>query len=249
MSFKTHHIIAISIIASVIGGLVVGSFMKNRTMTVKAKDEKVVVYLPDSTLVNLAPDANLKYRRKFKKRKIRLENQAYIEMGKLRDEPIFIENKHLNVTLEGNQFYIDFDEEREEYLVAALAGEATVEVKNASGQSIATVEAGDEMRFNANGNILQVVKSTDPNFMAWQTETITFDNHSIENVIESLSHYFDKKLKINHPNLRYCTISGEFPIQMDSIVSGIAKQLNIKFETTDRSYILMGKGCPLADEY
>jgi ferric-dicitrate binding protein FerR (iron transport regulator) len=249
MSFKTHHIIAIAIMASVVIGLVVGSFMKNRTITVLAEDKKVMAYLPDSTLVNLAPNAKLKYRRKFKKRTLKIVNQAYIEMGQVTDEPIFIENEHLKIILEGSQFYIDFDKEQEEYLVIAITGEATVEVRNASGQSIATVEEGDEMRFNAAGNILQVTKNTDPNFMAWQTETITFDNHSIEAVIESLSHHFDKQLKVNHPDLKYCTISGEYPTQIDSIVTGICNQLNIKFEKTDRSYILMGKGCPLADEY
>ncbi len=246
---KSHHIITIMLIIIVILGLQIGRNMKNRTIVVKSEDEIVTAYLPDSTQVILAPHSSIKYRRKFKKRKLQITNQVHLTMGLLNPSPIFVENKYLKIELNGDEFFINFDDKKGDYSVNAMTGEARIEVKNASGQSISNVKEGFEMRFNAGNSILQTIKTTDPNFLTWQNHTFTFQNHTIEEVMQSLKNNFDTPLKINHPNLKYCTVSGEFPAVMDSIVIGIAQQLHIKYEKTERSYILMGQGCPLADEY
>ena len=246
---KQHHIFTLSAIIIVIFLLIWSFFFRNGSEKMKANQEITMSYLPDSSLAVLNKNAEIKFRRKFKKRRIKANGQVYLELADNRST-YELEDDELSIKLDGSRFYIFNDKKRDTYTLITIKGTARVDVKKASGQSRITIDEGYRMEYNASSNVLQSYEIEDNNYLAWKTGQVIFKNNDVSEVISTLNDLYQVSLKVNEPNLNNCLISGTFPSDsVEAVLNGIAKDYEIEYQKTEQSYILIGQGCPLADEY
>lgn len=245
---KNHHILTLLGIATLIIFLTWSFFFRNGTERRKAKEAVTSVYLPDSSLVILNKNAEISFRRKFKTRHINIKGQAYLELYEGGSETYFLESEELSISLSGTHFYVFNHPQKKIFHLIPIQGTARVDVKKASGQSRLTAEEGYKMEYNAELNVLQAFPVKDNNFLAWKTGEVVFKNSTVSDVIATLEDLYSVSIKVNHPNLNNCLISGKYPNDnIETILNKITTQYNLKYQKTSQSYVLIGDGCAFAD--
>lgn len=237
-------------IIAIIVLLILGRNYKNSYKTVAAKDQIKTIYLPDSSLLVMNKGAKIKYSRPFKERRLHvLEGEVYLEVAYHDDISFKLEDKYLSIKLNGDIYCIKRGKKTGDYELIAVDGSARTEIKKASGQSMLTVREGFCMTYNVATKLLQTTETVDNNYLAWKTGQISYVNQPLAMVIPSLEQLFDASIKVSDNNLNYCAVSDTFAF--DSLI-GVLEKMNNKIdfevEKKSKSVILVGKGCPMADE-
>ncbi len=237
-------------IVAIIVLLIWGRYYKNSYKIISANKVITTIYLPDSSLLVMNKDAKIKYRRPFKERRLHvLEGDVYLEVAYHEEKAFKLEDKHLKIKLKGDQYCIKRDKKTGNDELTAMDGSARTEIKKASGQSLLTVKEGYCMTYNVATKLLQATETTDNNYLSWKTGEISYVNQPLAKVIPALEELFDASIKVSDHNLNYCIVSDTFTFNsIGSLLEKMNNKIDFELERKKESFVLVGKGCPMADE-
>lgn len=239
---KINHIISLTLILIVVIGLIIGHNFKNGMETIQSKNELKTVILPDSSIIILDKNSQIKFKRKFKNSQIRIQGKAHIQVADKSVGALVIDQSLVKIRLNGQEFYFNDDDKIID--IVSIKGSARIDIKNTSGQSLFTLEEGDELRFNTDNKLIQMLPIRNKNYLEWKTKKVTFKNNTIAEVIAELENLFNISIKVNHPDINNCLVNGTFPSEeLDILLQSIANSVNIQLNHTSESFILLGKGC------
>ncbi len=224
------------------------------TLTYASAANRQLVRLPDGSTVWLNAHSRLRYvgagfapARGL--RAVQLTGEAYFEVVPDPARPFIVTTSTARVRVTGTAFN-----------VRAYAAEDSVEVSVTHGQVWLThLSAPDSVQLPAGTRAalraadapgravarLQRHASADPNFRAWQTDTLRFADTPVAQVVQTLRATFGTSVQLSSPGLGQCRFTGTFVNQPPAQVLAVlaAATASRLTPTGSGSYSLQGGGC------
>ncbi|TDN40564.1 DUF4974 domain-containing protein [Hymenobacter sp. UV11] len=227
---------------------------KELVLTYASAANRQLVRLPDGSTVWLNAHSRLRYVGVGQApargvRAVQLTGEAYFEVQHNPDWPFVVSTNTARVRVTGTAFN-----------VRAYAAEDSVEVSVTHGQVWLThiaptdsvlLAAGTRAALHATdapGRIAARLRSSpaaDPNFRAWQTDTLRFTDASVAQVTRTLRATFGTAVQLSSPGLAQCRFTGTFPHPRPAQVLAVLAAATVSRLTPDGSggYQLQGPGC------
>lgn len=216
---------------------------KKKPFTNIAAVEQVQPYtLPNGSQGWLNKNSTIQYLTHFKNNTLYLNGETHLKTDNI-SKPITVICHGLSIEIErDSEVSIRGFEEDETVEVITLKGKVSTDIINQSGTTFFNIGTGEEISFDRRGKLLQSGVNNDLNSTAWITGELIFKNNTIEDLQKCISHYYDRPLKVNYGNILQCRFSGKYPLHDDAstMLKSIAAQLNIKYDETSLSYMLLG---------
>ena len=224
------------------------------TITYASADNRQLIRLPDGSTVWLNAHSRLRYTGVGPAparglRAVQLTGEAYFEVAHNPARPFLVSTTTARVRVTGTAFN-----------VRAYAAEDSVEVSVTHGQVWLThlsvpdsvqLPAGTRAALHATdapgreAARLQRQASADPNFRAWQNDTLRFADTPVAQVMRTLQATFGTSVQLSTPALGQCRFTGTFVKQPPAQVLAVLAAATASRLTTTGSggYLLQGLGC------
>lgn len=224
------------------------------TMTYASADNRQLIRLPDGSTVWLNAHSRLRYAGvgpapAHGLRAVQLTGEAYFEVAHNPARPFIVSTTTARVRVTGTAFN-----------VRAYAAEDSVEVSVTHGQVWLThlavsdsvqLPAGTRAALRATdapgraATHLQRQASADPNFRAWQNDTLRFTDAPVAQVVQTLRATYGTSVQLSTPALGQCRFTGTFVKQPPAqVLAVLAAATGSRLTPTGSgSYQLQGLGC------
>ncbi len=239
-SFSLLRIAASIILFASIGFVIFFSTRDNNT-TIVAQEIQTKV-LGDGTSVTLNASSELVYTPSYGKesRDVSLKGEAYFDVERDESKPFIIHTSSFDIKVLGTSFNVKALEDKPTAEVVVVTG--TVEVSY-QGNSV-VLEVGEKGILNKQSGQLFKVFNNDVNFMSWRTKKFTFNDVSLDNVVEVLNSAFHSKLFISGTEVQNCPVTVSFENQsLTSILEVLKVTLDLTITETSRGIEISGSGC------
>jgi len=224
------------------------------TTTYASANTRQLIRLPDGSTVWLNAHSRLRYAGvgpapAHGLRAVQLTGEAYFEVAHNPARPFLVSTTTARVRVTGTAFN-----------VRAYAAEDSVEVSVTHGQVWLThlavpdsvqLPAGTRAALRATdapgraAARLRRQASADPNFRAWQTDTLRFADAPVAQVVRTLQAAFGTRVQLSAPALGQCRFTGTFVKQPPAQVLAVLAAATASRLTSTGSggYLLQGPGC------
>ena len=227
---------------------------REHVLTYSSSEGRRQVRLPDGSTVWLNAHSQLRYAGvgpgpAHGLRAVQLTGEAYFEVRHNPDRPFVVSTATARVRVTGTAFN-----------VRAYAAEDSVEVSVTHGRVWLThVSAADSVQLPAGTRAalhaadapgrtaarLQRRPAADPNFRAWQTDTLRFADVPVAQVARTLRATFGTAVQLSTPGLGQCRFTGTFSHPQPAQVLAVLAATTASRLTADGhgGYQLQGPGC------
>jgi ferric-dicitrate binding protein FerR (iron transport regulator) len=209
--------------AAILSGLIIGYSIMATYQAVKfdkavAKSAIAEVNLPDGSAVTLNIGSSLKWPKEFKgeTREVKLEGEAFFEVSRDSLKPFIASSGKLVVEVLGTAFNIQ-NIKNSVANVIVEEGRVAVYVLNQK-ESAEYLTRGEKVSLTSDQQGLIKAANTNPNFNAWKTKKVVFNNSTMQEVAVTLSKVYNKNITANN-------YSGD-------------ESITVTFENNDLEYIL-----------
>lgn len=187
--------------------------------TLTTAEGKVFKMLDDGTKVWLNKNSTLNYNKAFgkHKREITLEGEAYFDVVKNKDIPLFIHAGNIDIEVKGTAFNVNAYKENPEIQVALLRGAIQVTDRLDNKHQVFlkpneklifsnTLSSKDQNNFKVMSLAANVLlKDT-----KWTADTLVFHKEKLKDLILRMEKKYDLKITIESEQLREKRFSGTF---------------------------------------
>ncbi len=210
---------------------------KTRIITAGTDRKNVRVDLPDGSVAFLNRESSLEYPLSFEKNKrtVKLEGEAFFEIGHEADRPFIIDAGQANITVLGTSFNVNTRNNSVEVFVT----DGKVMLKSADDLSSLTLEPGDIGSLT--DNLASKDINTDPNYLSWKTEILQFDGDSLGKVFSDLQkvHNVSIELEDEAINEKRLTSTSIFNKQSpETIIRIICTTFNLEYDKQGNVFYL-----------
>ncbi len=210
-----------------------------------SREEKIELYLPDSSKVLLNKNSHLTYYTDFNssERKVYLEGEAFFEVRKSEGKKFEVIGIRSVTTVLGTSFSVRSHKNEAKEVVQVVTGKVSMAAldNKEKNQIILTPGLRGELDHSS---LLTINEIDDPNFIAWKQERLVFENTELSVVAKTLQQYFGIEIEVTDPLLLSCRFTGSFDKpKPDEVLEVLAVSTNSSYKTTGIKIILSGKGC------
>jgi len=254
ISQKSNFLIIVSGIAATLA-IIIGAYLfwhtnhltgpgsKQISFTVK-KDQTKMIQLPDGTRVWVNANSELRYPKTFdgSSREISLKGEAYFDVKPNRLKPFIIHTGNIQTTVLGTAFNIKEDHQLNTVEVTVKRGKVGVANK---GKSLGILTRDQQLSVNLNTGINSQKKVNADEVIAWQSETLLFDDITLEEAVLKLQKKYKVKIWFENESLKKCRFSGSTGKgeKLEKILDIIAHFNHASWKRTSTGIIIYGKGC------
>lgn len=197
--------------------------------TMAANDSNKRIALPDGSIVLLRKGSSLSYANDYgnKDRRIRLAGEGYFQVEPNPQKPFRISTSHALVEVLGTSFLVRSDETSDQVVVNtgrvkfAELNDTSVNVILTKGQKAALTHS----KF-ARDTVLN------NNYLAWESETLTFHNTPLRQAVEDISSYYQVPIQLTDEVAQKAdsiTLKAEFRKQtIDQVMDEIQLMTGLK---------------------
>lgn len=174
--------------------------------------------------------------------KIELSGEAYFELKNKNTYTVFIENK--SFIAKSSSFNLKTNINKDETILTVSKGKVELIWQSEEPQNL-SIEEGNQATII---NELAIVKTpiSDPNYLAWKTEELNFNNTPLYCVINKLEELYKVTIDVSDKNIRYCRVSSNIkttdPIK---ILETLTNTLNYSIEQNNNRILIKGTGCEI----
>ncbi len=200
--------------------------------------------LADGSVVWLNSNSKLRYPSSFTGpgREVFLEGEAFFEVVRDVNNPFLIHTQQSTTKVLGTSFTVRSYVAEETVAVVVVTGK----VAFSAGQTKQTVTLtpGEQGILRKKANYIQELVNQDPNFLAWKTKVLTFQNTPLRQVLPTLEKYFGVKVRAADPDLLNCRFTGVFQKPtLEEVLKVFAIGRDITYQQRGNYYLLSGNGC------
>lgn len=244
--FSSFYRMAAVIAIAVILGYSMFYFSKmSSTLTITAQTGIEKVNLPDGSLVTLNQGAEITYSKKFsaKNRLVTFTGEGYFEIQKDSTHPFIIRSNNLSIRVIGTSFTVKANPGSPEIEIVVTTGKVAV-YEGSDRKNEKSLLAGERALFNKELRQISVNENTNPNFLAWQTGKMVFDDSSITEVLDVLSSVYHRKFLVGSQAIKKCRVNVSFENQdLITVLKVLEATLDITFEINEDAIRIEGPGC------
>jgi len=194
--------------------------------------------LSDGTRVWLNAESSLRYPVLFteKERSVELTGEAYFEVAKNEQAPFLVTSGNQVVKVLGTHFNISSYTENKFIYTTLLKGEVEVFQKdNPHNQCI--LIPNRQSVFSKQDHSVSSHTVDASVFVAWKEGRFVFDNESLENIMQTLSRWYDLKIVFTNPYKKQIRFTGNLKrtVNINGILSKIQKTEEVKFRVNNKT--------------
>jgi ferric-dicitrate binding protein FerR (iron transport regulator) len=205
--------------------------------------EKREVVLPDSSHVWLNENSALVFDRRFTKRQVTLDGEAYFDVQRLEESPFEILSGDATTTVLGTAFNVRAYPAEDFIEVTVEEGKVALSA-NREKKSPVILTAGMSGIFNKKEKNAEAAAEKIVNADAWKTGELRFDETPVKEIIQSLERYFGIDIDVTDPLILNCQYTVGFgQPQLPQALEVIAAGLSLHLERSGDRYLLSGEGC------
>lgn len=113
-----------------------------------------------------------------------------------------------------------------------------------SGFPIMEVEPNERCVVYEDGIFASKEPNTDPNFLAWKTGTLTFDNTPLAYAVKAIEDYYRVSIEVQSNEIKYCSFSSKFNnSELNTVLQSIQKSFHAKTNITENNIVVEGGEC------
>ncbi|MBN1119200.1 MAG: FecR family protein [Bacteroidales bacterium] len=207
------------------------------------KGDKIHLTLPGKNEVWLNSQSKLRYSAVFKgtSRIIELTGEAYFQLNSSVNIPVIIQCNETQIVCSESSLNIDNNFETGSVEIEVEKGWVAINSPKLHGRQF-IVESGFK------GVIEEMIpiwieQNKNPNYLAWHTGKMNFENTPLKDVTKTLSEVYDVEIDLPR-ELNYCFVNHRFDNEnLDEILKKIGDELNIKIRKNQSAIIITGKPC------
>jgi ferric-dicitrate binding protein FerR (iron transport regulator) len=201
--------------------------------------------LPDGTRVTLNRNSRLSYAEGLRgdQRVVTLQGEAFFDVRRNPDRPFVIYTAQSRVEVLGTSFTVRDDTLRQTAEVQVVTGLVAFSSRNPADTVRLRLRPGFKGVLNAQQQLAKL-PIDDPNFMAWQSDKLVFNNASLRSVVVAMENYFDVDIEVTDPQLYDCRYTGDFEKPaLEHVLQVVTLATNLNYKNQSGRYVLYGGGC------
>lgn len=186
--------------------------------------------LPDGSKVYINGNSEISYSKNFgtKNREITLKGEAFFEVQKNENLPFFITTNNTSIKVLGTSFNV-YSDRSKQVKVSVVTG--VVEFSEHKGKKMVKLEAGEQGTYYPEKASLEKETISDPNFQAWKTGILYFNETPITEVFRLLQKQYLKTIVFEKNQGELPTLSTTFDNQsLKSVLEDLDLLLDVKHE-------------------
>lgn len=211
-------------------------------ITLTADGSRCPFRLPDGTLV-VMNRGTISYPDKFAsdQRFVELTGEAWFEVAHDSLHPFIVGAGDLRLKVLGTKFYIESKNEGGSASVVLDEGSVALYRESRKEEPLVLVP-GD--RATVSPDQMTKTVNTNPNYIAWKTGRISFNNEPLSEVAAVLSKVYEKNIMLGNSAMANCRLTADFDqLSLDAILQIVSSTLDLKVEKHGETILLSGKGC------
>ena len=220
-------------------------FSKPANVTITAQASNIEQVLPDGSVVSLHAGSQITYPGKFSSgtRKVELKGEAYFKVTHDKTKPFIVSSGSARIEVLGTQFNVNTKASAGTIEVVLTSGKVSVYFKSHPKENI-LLDPGEKAVLNTNQNLISKSTNVDPNYMAWKTKVLVFDNETLAEVLNTLQNVYQTPVTLADPGLSECRVTASFEGQsLESVIEVIKETLDLQVKKNGENIEISGKGC------
>lgn len=212
------------------------SEIKYNTLKIPRGGEYFLV-LADGTKVWLNSETTLRFPVQFASdvRMVELTGEAFFEVTRNEKVPFIVSSNNQQVKVLGTQFNIS--SYPDEYSTVTTLVEGSVEVSLQGNPVEKTMLKPNEQSYLSNNeNVIQKRNVDVSQYVAWKEGRFVFQNQTLENIMKTLSKWYDVQVVFANENSRNLKFTGNLERYSDfsNILGKIERTNEVEFEIKDK---------------
>lgn len=220
-------------------------FSEPTNITVTALATNIEQVLPDGSLVSLHAGSQIKYPAKFdsKIRKVELKGEAYFEVTHDKSKPFIVVSGDARVEVLGTKFNVNTNKTDGTMEVVLTRGKVSVFYKRSPQQNVLLLP-GEKAVLLFDQKQISKSANSDPNYMAWKTRVLTFNDETLAQVVNTLQNVYQTPITLKDPQLSGCRVTASFSDQsLNSVLQVLKETLDLQVTENGKMVELSGKAC------
>ncbi|MBK0404008.1 FecR domain-containing protein [Adhaeribacter sp. BT258] len=214
------------------------------TEVTTAANETKTIMLADGSKVSLNQNSTFAYPENFQKenRTVKLTGEAFFEVAKAEGKRFTIFAQGTKTEVIGTSFNLRAYDKKE------------VKVQVVTGKVAFARTETDDAVFLTPGQEGVIGEKTvakpakkviaEPNFQAWKTKQLNFNNQRLEQITAELETYFNIEIEIQNPALNNCRFTTSFQEpELQEVLDILTMTGNLTITKQGEKYLVNGKGC------
>jgi transmembrane sensor len=226
-------------------GLLYYYLSKPTNIVVTAQATNMEQVLPDGSVVSLHAGSRITYPEKFSSgtRNVELDGEAYFIVAHDKAKPFIVASGDARVKVLGTQFNVNTRVSSGTVAVVLTSGKVSVYYKQTPQKKVLLVP-GEKAELNSDRKEIHKTTNTDPNYMAWKTRVLVFNNETLAQVVKTLQNVYQMPVKITDTQLLGCRVTATFDDQsLQSVLEVLKETLGLEVKRTGGIIEISGKSC------
>lgn len=215
------------------------------SIVLTAKTGNMFLQLPDGTEVAMNPGSTITYPEKFTggKREIEISGEAYFNVKHDKAKPFLIISGNARIEDLGTSFNVNTISACGDIEVVVTSGKVAVYYKDWKTEKV-VLAPGEKAVIEKTGRKIIKKTNSDPNYMAWKTRKLIFDNTTLSEIVNTLNNVYHSNIKRLPSELADCRLTATFSDQpLKSVLNVLQKTLDLKITESATSIEISGNGC------
>ncbi|WP_455593248.1 FecR family protein [Bacteroides sp.] len=196
---------------------------------------KTKVMLPDSSVVWLNSNANLRYPREFKgdSRNVTLLGEALFEVKKNPQKPFIVNMDGMNIKVLGTIFNVLADSDSDVIETTLLEGSvALFNNKSQTGKAIQILSPNQQALFYKTTGQVKVQHVQASSYASWVSGQFYFQRNTLQEIVTTLGRAYNVKIHLNSEVLKNKLLTGQFTNKetLDEILSILQVSARFKYK-------------------
>ncbi|MBN2485393.1 MAG: FecR domain-containing protein [Bacteroidales bacterium] len=201
------------------------------------------IVLPDGTFVTLGKNSTITYPARFssKERKVKFHGEAYFKVTPDARRAFIVLSGNTVTKVLGTEFNLKSVTGDSIVRLTVTKGLVSFNTGGLNPNEEIRVAAGEVGELHALKGEIKKFKNTDPNFLAWKTGVITFENQLLPDAVKTLSEYYNQAFALS-PGLDTVSFTTTFDsLTVGQVVENLKIILNVNIELKSGVYVLSQK--------
>ena len=170
------------------------------------------VTLEDGTEVWLNADTRLRYPENFEgaERRVELEGEAYFKVAKNEDKPFYVVSGGQEVRVYGTEFNINGYAEDTAIRTTLVEGSISLRPIGGNGSEL-MLTPGSQAVFDKHESRARVQQVDTEVVTSWRSGTFVFEDQTMEQIMQTLSRWYDFLYEFSDPQLASTVFMGSIP--------------------------------------
>ncbi|MEQ9423073.1 MAG: FecR domain-containing protein [Cyclobacteriaceae bacterium] len=216
-------------------------YFADSTTTIQTADNIETVILPDGSQVELNRNTTLTYDDDFNStsRNLTLDGEAFFDVKRNKSLPFVITSDQAEVKVLGTSFNVSA---KGEGSVEVVVESGKVQLSDVSRNESVALNPGDKGLLTSTELLTEI--NDDPNFNAWSTKKLVFNNTELAEIVTLLNGVYGQQISLKTEVSDNCAATVTFDNQeLDAVLLVLEELLGLVYQEANGQIEIIGAEC------